>query len=310
MEHRKQAEKQGHETASLEAFSHDHSVLDALPILLAAISPSGVIRFQNHAWRSFQQQYPDLHLFRVSVGDNYLQHCAACETEPEDARSICEAMQRVLQGETDYFESDYSVLTPETIWFVVRIAPWQTEYGRGVTLIYSNITARRQAQAAHLESQWEFLEAQRRDREMTALERLSNAPQTRISAYFYGKGSLQEVLPDHGKELVGMYQKVLEQALEQRAYRITYDLSEPLRVIAERLGFLKAGPRDVVEIHSNAMRQCIVGRTQAQAQALLEEGRILLIELMGNLISYYRNYSTGRRARSHLEPKREDKGTE
>ena len=68
-------------------------------------------------------------------------------------------------------------------------------------------------------------------------------------------------------------------------------LHEKLTHMADTLGFLKAGAKDIMDIH----RQCIMGRIHASnpkaGKIVLEESRYLLIELMGNLINNYRRKS-------------------
>jgi len=85
----------------------------------------------------------------------------------------------------------------------------------------------------------------------------------------------------------------MELTLEQRAFKVRHDISGKLKDIAEELGFLKAGPRDVVEIHSSALRKKTSQAIHAKAQAYIEEARVMVIQLMGHLVSHYRTYSMG-----------------
>ena len=59
--------------------------------------------------------------------------------------------------------------------------------------------------------------------------------------------------------------------------------------MADELGFLKAGPRDVVQIHRAVLKKKTREVVIAKAQAYAEEGRLLALELMGHLVSYYRD---------------------
>ena len=70
-------------------------------------------------------------------------------------------------------------------------------------------------------------------------------------------------------------------------------MSEALRELADRLGAVRAGPRDVVDLHTVVLRQRLATATVEQAAAYGEEGRLLLLELMGDLVSYYRGYALG-----------------
>jgi hypothetical protein len=93
--------------------------------------------------------------------------------------------------------------------------------------------------------------------------------------------------------LVAQYGHILDQRLEQRAYKIETNTSDTLREIANQLGFLRAGPRDVVDVHTHAIRQRVRGASVMRMQAYVEEGRLLVLELMGYLVSYYRAYALG-----------------
>ena len=74
-----------------------------------------------------------------------------------------------------------------------------------------------------------------------------------------------------------------------------------LWVVYQRLGDLllayhltEAGPRDVVEIHVTALRAKTRGALPMKAKVYASEGQLRLIELMGYLVSYYRNRLRGR----------------
>ena len=126
-------------------------------------------------------------------------------------------------------------------------------------------------------------------REVRSLERLSRRPSTTVTAELYGVAPLRESMPDMFNTLARRYGGLLDLALEQRAYRVEHNISERLRSLAERVGFLKAGPRDVVEVHTNALKTKTDKVTPQKAQAYAEEGRLMILELMGYLVSYYRN---------------------
>jgi hypothetical protein len=124
---------------------------------------------------------------------------------------------------------------------------------------------------------------------LLSLQRLSQAPASAITSEAYGLRSLNVSAPEHFRTLVETYGEVLDLALENRGYRTEHDFSTRLRAIAVRLGAYGAGPRDVVELHTIALRQKIQGAPPQRAQALTEEGRLIVFEVMGHLVSYYRN---------------------
>jgi PAS domain S-box-containing protein len=139
-----------------------------------------------------------------------------------------------------------------------------------------DITERKQAEKA-------------REREIEALQLLTGAPRAGVTAEMFGLLPLNKGLPDVFSELVARYGELLDLALEERVYKVSHDVSEQLRPLAERLGFLRAGPRDVVEIHLTALRKKSQDVPAQKAQAYAEEGRMMVLELMGHLTAYYRN---------------------
>lgn len=131
------------------------------------------------------------------------------------------------------------------------------------------------------------------ERELQILDQLSRSAPVPVTAERFGSLPLRESLPDVFDELLSGYAEAIEYALEQRVYKVDRAVSEVLRGMADRLGALRAGPRDVIELHTFGMRRRLANATAEQADAYAEEGRLLVLELMGHLVSYYRGYSLG-----------------
>jgi hypothetical protein len=88
---------------------------------------------------------------------------------------------------------------------------------------------------------------------------------------------------------VEKYLKLLDLALEKKIFKVEYNISDAVRLIAEEVGRVRGGPRDIVNIHVTALKRTLKGETNSsKAQAYNEEGRLLILELMGYLVSYYR----------------------
>jgi response regulator RpfG family c-di-GMP phosphodiesterase len=131
------------------------------------------------------------------------------------------------------------------------------------------------------------------ERELQILDQLSRSAPVPVTAERFGAMPLREGLPDVFDDLLSGYAEAIEHALEQRVYKVDRQVSEALRRLADRLGALRAGPRDVIELHTSGMRRLLAGASAEQADAYAEEGRLLVLELMGHLVSYYRGYSLG-----------------
>jgi DNA-binding response OmpR family regulator len=130
-----------------------------------------------------------------------------------------------------------------------------------------------------------------REREIRVLERLTHPPKATITAQTFGLKRLSENLPATFNDLVDQYGQLLDQVLEERAYKIEQHVADRLRTLSEQLGFLKAGPRDVIELHITTLKKKSKNAPSKIAQAYVEEGRLQVLELMGYLTSYYLNRS-------------------
>ena len=130
-----------------------------------------------------------------------------------------------------------------------------------------------------------------RERENLALTGLQGPAQ--VTSRLYGGKSLHELAPRLFQDLSDEYGRLLIAALENQVKKTSRDISTELRDLADKIGAVSAGPRDVVEIHKSALRAITENKTPAKAQALTIEGRFLVLELMGHLVSFYRRHCMG-----------------
>jgi signal transduction histidine kinase len=135
------------------------------------------------------------------------------------------------------------------------------------------------------------------EQELAAFEHMATPlSASSVTAQMFGASALHERAPLEHSDIVERYRGLLDTALHRKAYRgHGGGIADDLRALAERLGDLGAGPREITEVHTLALKQAVRGVPAAKTAALLSEGRLLALELMGNLASYYR-----RRARGHL----------
>jgi len=126
-------------------------------------------------------------------------------------------------------------------------------------------------------------------REYQDLETLITST-TSITARMFGSDTIKDCFPELFGELKQAYGELLECALEQRAFKVEHNLPEQLRSLAERLGFMRASPRDIIEIHTTTLREKNRDTNLVKSQAYVVEGRLIVLELMGYLASFYRKY--------------------
>lgn len=161
------------------------------------------------------------------------------------------------------------------------------------TVVMRDVTERKRAEEAQAEARASAARVEQLERELYSLEQFAVPPESAVTAQSFGLKSLRQGLPDTFNNLVERYVSLMDLALEQQAYKVEHNISEGLRSLSEEIGFLNGGPRDVVEIHGTALKIQTREVTSQKSQAYAEEGRLLVLELMGYLASYYRNYASG-----------------
>lgn len=117
---------------------------------------------------------------------------------------------------------------------------------------------------------------------------------TPITAGLFGQRDLEDAIPGRFDDLVAQYSDLLELALERTAFADESHVSDHLRELAYSLGAVRAGPRDVVRLHARALDIQSELRQGAGAPDFMHEARLVVLELMGYLVSYYRLQTLGR----------------
>jgi len=151
--------------------------------------------------------------------------------------------------------------------------------------------------------QWEkektgFMEARIRELEETlhAFEELAGNPESPVTARMMGIIPLRESAAEALKECIEAYGRIMDESLEQRFHKAAGSCTEKLELLASRLGFLKATPRDVIDLHRTVLKEKGRALPASMLRAYLDEGHFLLVGLIGYLATYYRN-----RAFSHRD---------
>ena len=202
------------------------------------------------------------------------------ETSEQTDRRI----QKYFEQNSDYFETRHRRKNEQII--DVEISAQFVGFGGGVYIVFiRDVTEHKRAEEEHKKA--------RQEQELSYLERLSHSNGTAVAAQMFGLLPLNKSSPDIFDEIVRKYQGLLDKALDQRMHRVEHEISGQLRSLAEELGLLKVGPRDVVNIYNTALKKRTEGENHKKTQAYIEEGRLMVLELMGHLVSYYRNYSLG-----------------
>jgi len=160
----------------------------------------------------------------------------------------------------------------------VSLSPLQINHEWMVIAVIRDITERKQ-------------QSEQRERELHILAKMTAPPSTIVTARTFGVQTIHETSEIVFNELVTRYAQILDDAVEQRTYNVHHDITEKLRELAMDIGILRGGPRDVIEIHTLTMSKKMQMNTHEKSQVYIQEGRLLVLELMGNLVMHYRTQS-------------------
>lgn len=157
----------------------------------------------------------------------------------------------------------------------------------GVVVVISDLTEeqrlRGQVAAAEVAAADRDLKIRELERDIRILTQFSTPTSADAPAV-----SLSRNCPDVFCQVLVQYIDALELAIDKASYKVDRALGDSLREIAQRLGAARAGPRDVIELHSVAVRQKGGDGSRGLHRAFADEARLLLLQLMGHLVSYYR----------------------
>jgi DNA-binding response OmpR family regulator len=134
-------------------------------------------------------------------------------------------------------------------------------------------------------------QSEQHERELRSLAEMAVPVSTAVTARAFGMQTIRETSKGVFAKLGRKYGQLLDMAVEQRAYKVEHQISEQLRSLAMEIGILKGGPRDVIELHTYAINNKIETVKHQRSQAYVEEGRLLVLELMGHLVTHYRTQS-------------------
>lgn len=264
------------------------SVFNSITERVAVVDKHGYIIAINQAWQDAARRNGDPELKYTGIGADYFGACRNATGEmSEGAGNALVGMLDVLQGRRGVFEMEYQdIEQSEPEWFMMRVTRLTEEFDSGLVVVHANIsfgkrTAREQAESEAALSQYE-----RRQRELATL---SDMGRVRPAPARPPANVLRENSPDIFEDLVQRFQNLLNRAFEQRTHKIADSLSDDLRHLADYLGTMRVGPREVMDLYLTALKRATNTAPSPKVQAYTEEGRILILELMGYLVTFYRD---------------------
>lgn len=150
-------ERKEAEEALRESERFFRSTLDGLSSHIAVVDDAGEIVLTNKAYRDFAERN-GIAPGAVSEGINYLAVCDIAQGEDsEEACAFAQGIREVLSGKRPSFELEYPCHSPdEQRWFFGHITPLTGEGPRRVVVAHENITERKRAEEALINSEKKY----------------------------------------------------------------------------------------------------------------------------------------------------------
>ena len=111
--------------------------------------------------------------------------------------------------------------------------------------------------------------------------------ETPVTTAMAGVGPLKSRDPQAFDLLANIYGQLLDQYLTDLGYQRPLPRKE-IDFLAQRIGRLSGGPRDVIDLHIQAMHNKLPGSDIRKTQNYTVEGRLFSLEVMGYLVDFYR----------------------
>ncbi|MCK8825655.1 SpoIIE family protein phosphatase [Fuchsiella alkaliacetigena] len=123
------------------------TVLNSIAANIAVLDEKGYIIQTNNKWREFHRNNDG----QISNWNNEINYLEVCQKSynngTEDAKVAAEGIKKVIQGEEEIFEFEYSCHSPtEKRWFNMKVTPLTEEYPTKVVTFHIDITFRRLAE--------------------------------------------------------------------------------------------------------------------------------------------------------------------
>ena len=267
---------------------------DALPDLIAIIDNNHRLRKVNKAMALKFGLAPEEMIGRFCYRFFHL----------GEQPSFCPHHSVITTGCATTFEAHETALGGP---YLITMAPVKDETGRivGCLHIARDISEQRKAEAEirklnkelsdHVRARTEELrqsESRRMqlEEEIQRLEYCIPPVKTPLAAWDFGISPLRDGRPKVFADLLCRFQDVLDSAVEESTYQVGAGAMGAVHELAEDLGAMRSTARDVIDIYTEALKQGKSRKKKGPEQAYIAEGRILVLKLMGDLLTYYRRH--------------------
>lgn len=259
----------------------NHVILNSLHASIAVLDMNGKIIQVNDMWTKFAMENGDPDGTMTGVGINYFNVCRA--SDDDYSQMSLQGMLSVVNGEQAGFDMLYPCHAPhEKRWFIMRVKPLHDEKIHGLVVSHINVTSYYSMMDVYKDEDASSLKLENSQLEFLALELLSYPSATPL---------LIPPMTETQRDIfVRLYTHLLRDIVEQRTYRIEHHITQRAEALSENLAQHWVHPRELVKIHAEVLKAEYAKQTAQMKQVYTEEGRILLLQVMGYLAAQYRQH--------------------
>lgn len=282
-----------------------HPAADLLPQILLILDSNSKIVTSNNAWESFLSEMIKFDTGTSCHGKDFF--CLFSQIVDGNSHTVEAARsgyQAVIEGKLPTFDLEYQCKKQEPRWFLMRMVAAPLDSGAGIIITHNDITqlirttvlAGKLLETHGSPDQFEF---DTESEELRLLGAYTHLASTSVTAKFFGQISINKSYPTLFKRLVDDFDMLAGNAVEKQIYKTEPEdrvSKTDVTTLSEKMGALNSGPRDVIEVYLAALKNKSEKASPAEMAAYVDEAKLLVLELMGHLVSFYRNYSIGVRA--------------
>lgn len=287
-----------------------HAAADFLPQILLILDNKSKIVASNNAWESFLTDIVKIDVANGGFGQEYFSIFRSIVTDGKTAEVAHSGFKSVVEGKTPAFDIEYRCAGQDTRWFLMRMVAISLDGNPGVIITHNDITqlirttvlaGKLLEKHTSLPEQFEF---DTESEELRLLGAYTHLASTSVTAKYFGQVSINKSYPTLFRRLVDDFDTLASKAVEKQIYKeepeksaVTTDIT----MLSEKMGALNSGPRDVIEVYLAALKNKSTVASPSEMTAYADEAKLLVLELMGHLVSFYRNYSIGVRAYANAD---------
>jgi CheY-like chemotaxis protein len=267
------------EQAAREADQFTRSVMNSLSGHIAVLSERGIVLAANQAWIE-RVDLVTSPIPRTPIGNDFFETCRALRDKGSRETQIAiDGIAAVAGGKRDEFEFEYLIVEPFEQWDLMKVTRFNTGK-RGLVIACTDITRVKRAELAQLQSEAIGDQLTQRMRELATARSRQKLPVR----------SINESMPDVFKKWSREYEGLLDVMVEERIISKQADRLSMIESLVTNLAFAQAGPNDIADLHSSVISRKSQKLSGERTQLYIDEGRWLLLEVLGALLVEYREH--------------------